>query len=131
MVVFEYLTTAQYDAVDRITGWQHWNTELYPEKLVFEKNQIPTDEMGGIGALFDEDGLPQFILSDTGVISKLSVKEAIKKTIYSVMKGRFERDYPLDRKMEINMIVVGESPSTHPEVVEFKRRKAEVDLLNV
>jgi hypothetical protein len=131
MLVYEYQTTAEYDAVDRITGWSSWNTALYPEKEVFAKNQAPTAEMNGIGALNDEDGLPQFVLFDEGNIEKNPVKENIKKTILAVMEKRFKQDYGSDKMQELTAIMIAEGSSTHPDILEFKRRKKEVDDLKI
>lgn len=87
--------------------------------------------MNPIGALYDEDGLPKYILHSDGHIEKRMVNESIKKTIYAVMKTRLDRDYPVERKVSISMLIINESGSTNPEVLEFKRRVKEVDDLKV
>jgi hypothetical protein len=129
MVIYEYKTTIEYDAMSRIVSWSQWNTSLYPEKAIFEINQAPTAEMNNIGALFDEDGLPQFVLFSDGHIEKQKVHENVKKTIYRVMKARFDKDYGKDQKPDVLWILAEESASTNPVVVEFNRRKKEVDDL--
>jgi hypothetical protein len=129
MIVYEYFTTSTYDAFDRITGYQQFNTATFPEKEVFAKNAEPTPEMNVIGGFFDEDGLPQFILFDNGVIEKKPVPENIKKKLFAVVDKRFKRDYGNDKMQELTAIMIAEGSSNHPDILEFKRRKKEVDDL--
>lgn len=131
MVVFEYVTTSEYDSNSRILGWYSWDTDLYPEKSIFEQNSPPNSEMGALGALNDEDRLPQFVLFADGHIEKQKVNENIKKTMYKVMKARFDKDYGEEQVIEIVDILATESGSTDPKVKEFQRRKKEVDDLKV
>jgi hypothetical protein len=123
-IVYQYKTEIYIDG-NRITGWQQWNLQIYPDKLIYEKNHSPNAQM--INSLFDGDKIPRFILNLDGSITDSPLPENEKIKLDKVKKTRFEKDYPPELREEI--IMLGIENKNDPVYVEFDRRKKEIKTL--
>jgi hypothetical protein len=123
-IVYEYKTEVYPDG-NRITGWQQWNLNIYPNKANCEKNHPPNAEMRS--NLFNGDEIPRFILNADGSITDSPLPENEKIKLNKVKITRFEKDYPIE--LQLDILMLGIENKNDPVYREFDRRKKEIKTL--